>query len=199
MLPGPVSLDQPAAGRLNLVSDMILAGIVTCGFAVFYNTAWRQLWMAILPGMAGHGLRFLMLDAGLRLPAATFLGGLAVGVISAWLTRYRNMPAAIIAFAAAVPMIPGLHMYRALSGALQLARLGDSTDPGTVAWTLGNVLQASLVVGGLALGLLLGVQAVLALAGVKSKLGSRVGHGSGTAAQGAARNRGPYQSRDPFD
>ena len=187
MLPGPVLIDQAAgAGRLNLVSDMILAGIVTCGFAVFYNTAWQKLWMAILLGMAGHGLRFIALEAGWRLPAATFLGGLAVGVISAWLTRYRNMPAAIIAFAGAVPMIPGLHMYRAFSGALQLARLGDKTDPGTVAETLGNAVQASLVVSGLALGFILGVQAVLALAGVKGKLGSRVGHGSGTAAQGAA-------------
>ena len=170
---------------------MILAGIVTCGFAVFYNTAWRQLWMATVPGMAGHGLRFLVLEAGWRLPAATFLGGLAVGVISAWMARSRKMPVAVIAFAGAVTMIPGLHLYRALGGALQLARLGDLTDPGTVAWTLGNALQASLVVGGLALGLILGARAVLALAGEEGILGSNDGHAAEKPVQVAAETGAP--------
>jgi uncharacterized membrane protein YjjP (DUF1212 family) len=132
-LPDPVSVDQAASSdHLNIVSDMALAGIVTCGFAVFYNTAWRQLWMATLGGMAGHGLRFLAMEAGCRLEAATFLGGLAVGVISAWMTRSCKTPVAVIAFAGAVTMIPGLHLYRALAGALRLARLGERTDPGMV-------------------------------------------------------------------
>jgi uncharacterized membrane protein YjjB (DUF3815 family) len=62
------------------------------GFALFYNTAWPQLWMATVGGMTGHGLRFLAMGAGCRLEAATFLGGLDVGVISAWMTRSRKMP-----------------------------------------------------------------------------------------------------------
>ena len=42
-LPDPLLPEQGAsADRLNLASDMVLAGIVTCGFAVFYNTAWRR-------------------------------------------------------------------------------------------------------------------------------------------------------------
>ena len=40
------------ADRLNLVTEVVLAGIVTCGFAVFYNTAWRQIGMAVVGGMA---------------------------------------------------------------------------------------------------------------------------------------------------
>jgi uncharacterized membrane protein YjjP (DUF1212 family) len=163
-LPDPFSAGQAASpDHLNLVSDVLLAGIVTCGFAVFYNTAWRQLWMAIVGGMTGHGLRFLALEAGCRLEAATFLGGLAVGVISALMARSRTLPVAVLAFAGAVTMIPGLSLYRALVGALQLARLGNAADAGTVAETLGNALQGSLVVGGLALGLIIGAHAVLAL------------------------------------
>src|SRR5262249_47630613 len=130
-LPDPIAAGQTASpDHLNLVSDVVLAGIVTCGFAVFYNTAWRQLWMAILGGMTGHGLRFLALEAGCRLEAATFLGGLAVGVFSAWMARSRRLPFAVIAFAGAVTMIPGLSLYRALAGALQLARLADTADAG---------------------------------------------------------------------
>jgi uncharacterized membrane protein YjjP (DUF1212 family) len=165
-VPTPLFPEQGAgAGHLNLVSDMALAGVVTCGFAVFYNTPWRHLWMAAAGGMAGHGLRFLALEAGCRLEAATFLGGLTVGAVSAWMARSSKTPVAVIAFAGAVTMIPGLSLYRALAGALQLARQADRADPGTVAATLGNAFQGCLVVSALALGLILGARVVLALAG----------------------------------
>jgi uncharacterized membrane protein YjjP (DUF1212 family) len=166
ILPGPLPTDQGAiVDHLNLVSDVVLAGIVTCGFAVFYNTAWRQVGLAAIGGMAGHGLRFLALEVGCRLEAATFLGGLAVGVVSSWIARSGKTPVAVIAFAGAVAMMPGLHIYRALGGALQLARLTNETDPAAMAMTLGNASQACVVVGGLALGLIFGARAVLALGG----------------------------------
>jgi uncharacterized membrane protein YjjP (DUF1212 family) len=175
----PVFPEQGAnAGRLTLASDVVLAGVVTCGFAVFYNTAWRHLWMAAVGGMAGHGLRFLALEGGCRLETATLLGGMAVGAVSAWMAGSRKTPVAVIAFAGAVTMIPGLSLYRALSGALQLARLPGAADPGTVAGTFGHALQGCLVVAALALGLILGARAVMALAGEQSvPLGAGVGHG----------------------
>jgi uncharacterized membrane protein YjjP (DUF1212 family) len=165
------------ADRLNLFSDVVLAGIVTCGFAVFYNTAWRQVGMAAVGGMAGHGLRFLALEAGCTLEAATFLGGLAVGVVSAWIARSGKTPVAVIAFAGAVTMMPGLPIYRALGGALQLARLTSETGPAAVAGALGNALQGGLVASALALGLILGARAVLALIGDRGpEVATRAGH-----------------------
>lgn len=156
---------QQAAGAvsLNLATDMMLAGIVTAGFAIFYNTALQPLWIATLGGMAGHGLRFLALEAGCRLEAATFLGGLAVGVFAGCMARYYKLPMAVVAFAGAVTMVPGLHIYRAFGGALQLVRLGESADPKIVAEMLGNALHACVVVCGLALGLILGARGVLAV------------------------------------
>src|SRR5262249_34855155 len=135
------------ADHLNLVRDMGLAGIVTCGFAVFYNSAWGHVLMASLGGMAGHGLRFLALRAGCTLEAATLLGGLTVGVVSACLGRWGNTPIAVISFAGAVTMIPGLDIYRAMAGALHMARMPDKIDSALVATTLGNASQACLVVG----------------------------------------------------
>jgi uncharacterized membrane protein YjjP (DUF1212 family) len=176
-LPDRIPVDQASSPiQLNLVTDAVLAGIVTCGFAMFYNTAWRHLWMAILGGMAGHGLRFLALEAGCGLEAATFIGGLTVGVISAWIARSRKLPVAVIAFAGAVTMIPGLSLYRALVGAVQLARSADTADAGTVSETLANALQGSLVVCGLALGLILGARTVQALVREPdSAMGSQTG------------------------
>jgi uncharacterized membrane protein YjjP (DUF1212 family) len=165
-LSGPLLDDQGVtAEHLNVLSDMLLAGIVTCGFAVFYNTPWTQVGMATLGGMAGHGLRFLALEAGWRLEAATLLGGMAVGVVSAWIARSNRTPVAVIAFAGAVTMMPGLQIYRALAGALQLARQKNATDLSTVAGTLGDASDACLVVSALALGLIVGARTVLAVAG----------------------------------
>jgi uncharacterized membrane protein YjjP (DUF1212 family) len=165
-LPGPL-VGEPgvSADRLTLPYDLLLAGIVTCGFAVFYNTAWGQVFLAALGGMTGHGLRFVALWVGWRLDAATLLGGLAVGAVSAWMARSKRTPFAVIAFAGAVTMMPGLQLYRALGGALQMARLDNTPELPALAGTLGNALQAGLVVGMLALGLIVGARAVLALAG----------------------------------
>jgi uncharacterized membrane protein YjjB (DUF3815 family) len=180
------------SGHLNLASDMALAGVVTCGFAVFYNTPWRHLWMAAAGGMAGHGLRFLALEAGCRLEAATFLGGLTVGAISAWMARASKAPVAVIAFAGAVTMIPGSSLYRALAGAVQLARQAEEADPGTVALTLGQGFLGGLVVSALALGLVLGARAVQGLAGERDP--SATGHGGGDGQKPLAESRSPGSS-----
>jgi uncharacterized membrane protein YjjP (DUF1212 family) len=165
-LPGPLPGYQAThTDHRDLWSDMALAGVVTCGFAVFYNSAWAQLWMATVGGMAGHGLRLLALEAGDSLQVATFMGGLAVGAVSAWMARTRKTPVAVIAFAGAVTMMPGLHIYRTLAGAVQLAQQGEQMAPAAVAETIAYGLQVCLVVGGLALGLVLGARTVQALAG----------------------------------
>jgi uncharacterized membrane protein YjjB (DUF3815 family) len=173
------------AGRsaaVNLLWDMLLAGVVTCSFAVFYNTAWGHIWQAAVGGMAGHGLRYLVLGAGGRLEVATFLGSLTVGIWSAWMARSGKMPFAVIGFAGAVTMIPGLQIYRGLAGALQLARLETLTDQSIIAAALGNGLQAAMVASALALGLIIGVRSIQAVVGEqKSARTSRAGPGSGVS------------------
>src|SRR5262249_13676251 len=147
---------------------MVLAGVVTCGFAGFYKAAWWEGGVAGLGGMAGHGLRYLGLAAGPWVGAGSLLGGLGVGGVSGWRARSGKVPFAVIAFAGAVTMMPGLHMYRALGGAIRLARLTEEQDA-VMAAMLSNAAVACLVVSGLALGLVLGGRAVLALAGERDQ------------------------------
>lgn len=159
ILPSTDFPSQPARSvDLNLVSDMLLAGIATCGFAAFFNTPWRQMWTAALGGMVGHGLRFVALDFDFPLDTATFFGGLAVGSIAAAMARSSRGPVVVIAFAGAVTMIPGSSFYRALGGALQLARLDGGSEPELVESTLSYALEGLIVVCGLALGLILGIR-----------------------------------------
>jgi uncharacterized membrane protein YjjB (DUF3815 family) len=146
--------------HLNLITDMILAGIVTCGFALFYNANWTHTGLAMLGGMAGHGTRFIALELGARVEVATFLGGFAVGVVAALIARSYKLPFAVVAFAGAVTMMPGLQMYRSLGGALQLARLKSEADLSLITSLSGNAVQSGLVVSSLALGLIVAERAV---------------------------------------
>lgn len=151
--------------HLNLFLDMFLAGIVTIGFAAYYNTTWAHAGMATAGGIAGHGLRFLALEANWGIVPATFVGGLAVGIVSAWMARSYKSPLAVIAFAGAVTMMPGLQFYRAFSGFIKLARLDRPADVSTIAAALGNAGQACFVVVALALGLIIASRAVLLFPG----------------------------------
>lgn len=159
LLPNPPDITPNArTGHLNLPLDMLLAGIVTSGFALFYNVAWKHVGMAMLGGMIGHGLRYIALDFGWNMQFATFLGALAVGVVSAWISRSYKVPFAVIAFAGAVTMMPGVQMYRSLRGLLQLAR--DSADLPAAAATLSDGSQAFLIVCALGLGLIVAIRVV---------------------------------------
>jgi uncharacterized membrane protein YjjB (DUF3815 family) len=165
-LPGPPAAGHAAtADHLNVFSDMFLAGIVTCGFAIFYKTAWTHIGLSTLGGMAGHGLRFLTLDAGWRLEAATFLGCLVVGFVSAWIAKAFKAPFAVIAFAGAVTMMPGVQIYRALAGSLHVARQQTETEVSAIGSTFGDFVQSGLVVGALALGLIVAYRTFSLLAG----------------------------------
>ncbi len=155
-LPDPPMVRQSlASGHLNLISDMLLAAVVTFGFAMYYNANWSQIRMAVVGGMIGHGIRYLALNSGCRLEVATFLGCLAIGIIASLTVRAHKVPFAVIAYAGAVTMMPGLQVYRTLGGLLQLARPSSEIDQLAIAATLGNAAQASLAIAAIALGLIL--------------------------------------------
>lgn len=150
-----VSPTTSSTTPLTLGLDMILAGVAACGFGAFYNAPWRVLWISIACGMIGHGTRFLCLAEGLGLPASTLLACITIGLLAGIPVLRRGLPFSSIAFAAAVPMMPGTLLYRAIAGAVQLA-LAEIADPAQATTILVLLLQASLVVSAMVAGLLLG-------------------------------------------
>jgi uncharacterized membrane protein YjjP (DUF1212 family) len=165
----PTGTENATSEHLNLLTDILLAGVVTGGFAFFYNATWAQAGLALLGGMAGHGSRYFALEAGCRLEVATFIGGLVVGIVAALIARLQKVPFAVVAFAGAVTMMPGIQIYRTLGGVLRLARWKESAEQPMIASFLGNASQACLVVAALALGLIVAKRAVsmFALEGAK--------------------------------
>lgn len=75
-----VSTSPSQAMRLTLPLDVALAGVAACGFGAFYNAPWRVLWVSILCGVVGHGIRYLCLEH-LSVGISTLFACLAIGMI----------------------------------------------------------------------------------------------------------------------
>ena len=88
-----------------------------------------------------------------------------MGIVSAMIARGTKSPFAVIAFAGAVTMMPGVQFYRSLGGFLKLARLSDLGSDPSLELVLGNTSQACVVSGALALGLIVGLRVVSFVAG----------------------------------
>lgn len=143
---------------LTLGLDVTLAGLAACGFGAFYNAPWRVLWISILCGMVGHGIRFLALQHGVSLEIATLFACLAIGLMAGLAVERFQLPFAAVAFAGAVPMMPGVLIYQGLAGAMQVARHGAAADVALLASTLASFFKAGFVVGAMAMGLLIGAR-----------------------------------------
>jgi len=151
---------MPAAAKpsetvpLTLLLDVSLAGLAACGFGASYNAPWRVLWISIVCGMVGHGIRYLCLAQGVGHEVSTLLACLAIGLISGIAADRRRLPFAALAFAGAVPMMPGVFINEGLAGAVTMSVMGKSVDPAVSAATLALLIKAAFVIVAMAIGLL---------------------------------------------
>jgi uncharacterized membrane protein YjjP (DUF1212 family) len=155
-----LSTSPSEAIRLTLPLDAALAGVAACGFAAFYNAPWRVLWVSSACGMVGHGLRYLCLDY-LSVEISTLFACLAIGLMAGVAADRMRLPFPAVAFAGAVPMMPGVFMYRSIAGAMRLSADGAAADPVVAAATLALSYSSVFVVGAMVIGLLAGERLAL--------------------------------------
>jgi uncharacterized membrane protein YjjP (DUF1212 family) len=155
--PATLSTSPSMAIPLTLALDAALAGVAACGFGAVYNAPWRVLWVSILCGVVGHGLRYLLFDH-VNVELATLFACLAIGLIANAAAERLHLPFSTVAFAGAVPMMPGVFIYQSIAGAMRLSAAGMSADPAIAAATLALSFKAVFVVGAIALGLLIGAR-----------------------------------------
>jgi uncharacterized membrane protein YjjP (DUF1212 family) len=155
--PATVSTMPSEATPLTLPLDAALAGVAACGFGAFYNAPWRVLWVSILCGVVGHGLRYVCLDY-MGVEIATLFGCLAVGAIANAAAERLHLPFSALAFAGAVPMMPGVFIYQSIAGAIRLSAAATAVDPMLASTTLALSFKSVFVIGAIAIGLLIGAR-----------------------------------------
>src|SRR6185436_10554475 len=102
--------------------------------------------------MSAHAVHWWAQERGVRLAVAAFLSCLLVGSILVPVAHYMRIPFAAVGFASVVALVPGLFVFRTLSG---LAQFADAPSPALLSAAASNLIVASITVAGMALGLAL--------------------------------------------
>ena len=98
---------------------IVLAGLGTLGFALYYHVRPRHIPMAALGGAIAQLCCALVDHAGGGLLLSSLVAALAICVWSETMARVLRAPANVFLIPGVVPLLPGGKLYYAMSGLIQ--------------------------------------------------------------------------------
>lgn len=138
---------------LQLLDDMIFAAIPAVGFALVFNVPPKALKYCAILGALGHATRTLLLHIHIPVVFATFFATCVIGFIGVHLShRYLAHPKAFTV-AAIIPMIPGVHAYKAMIAIVQIHHFGFSDE--LFQQMMSSFISTGFILGALVFGLAL--------------------------------------------
>lgn len=141
-----------ASTSAPLLVDVIAAGVAAASYPVYFSMPWRMIGWPVAVGMVAHGVHWYGLESGADPAIAAFASCLLVGAILVPVSHRMRIPFAGIGFAAVVALVPGVYVFRTLAGFIEFA--GAPTAQ-LLAAAAGDLIGASIIITGMALGLAL--------------------------------------------
>lgn len=115
------------------------------GFAFLFNSSRRMILVAAVVGTVANAARLFLLHLGTTGYFAAFCGGLVIGLLGALASRKARLPRITTTVPAAVIMIPGVTMFRAVY----------YLNAGQMDQALANLATSMMVVASIGAGLVL--------------------------------------------
>ena len=128
-------------------------GFAALGFAIIFNVPQRTLLIIWLIAALGGLIKVLLMQLGINVIIATFLGASFIGILSIPAAHNKHAPPLVFSIPALIPMVPGVFGYRTMLGLLKLSS-AINTDNYSVILneTVNNGIKALLITLALAAG-----------------------------------------------
>ena len=137
--------------------DVVAGGVAAGSYPIFFSMPYRMIVWPVAVGMLVHAAHWWATVAWhVDLATAAFLSALIAGVLLVPIAHHLRIPFAAIGFASVVALVPGVYVFRILSG---LVRFASAPTPDLLTALASDGAVAALVVAGLASGLALPMHA----------------------------------------